>query len=447
MQIHKTLRRRRFLHGMLGASAVMVGLPVFDCLLNEHGTALANGQPLPVRFGTWFWSLGMNEQVWVPDKVGEHYDLKLELAALASVKEHVNIFSRFRTEFNGRTPIVHYTGWVVLRCGDTPASDTDLPGESIDVTIADAIGGTTRFPSLEMAATGNKRDSYSFRGKSAINPPEATPVDLYQRVFGAEFQDPNSPVFKPDPKIMLRKSVLSGVREEGASLRRTLGAADRQRLDAYFTSLREMERRLELQLQKPPPIPACHATTPPPEIPVGMDVELINERHQLMTDILVMALTCNQTRVFNMVYSNAPAGTGKKGLPSTHHITSHEEGNNKEGYQEMHSWFIRQAMGSWAYFVGALASVREGDRTLLDNTLVYAHSEHDYARFHTFNGVPMMTAGRAGGRIKTGLHVDGRHEALASRLGLTLLRGMGLATEAWGKGALRTTETISEILA
>ena len=442
-----TISRRRVLRGILAGGAVTVGLPLLDCFLNDNGTALANGAPLPLRFGTWFWGLGMNQKIWIPDKIGADYDLKPELAALAPVKKHINVFSRYKTDLGGRPSQVHYSGWVLLRCGQSPLNAADLPGRSIDVIVGDAIGGGTRFPSLELAATGDKRHSYSFHGSSAINPPEVSVKDLYQRIFGPEFQDPNSSTFKPDPSVMLRKSLLSAVREESADLRRTLGAADRIRLDQHFTELRAMEGRLALQLQKPARAEACHV--PPaelPEIPTGEDVALINQRHALMTDLLVMALACNQTRVFNMIYSGAGAGTGRKGLAATHHTISHEESDNAQGYQEKHSWFLREAMGAWANFVGALASVREGSGTLLDNTLVYAHSEYDDARLHTYHGIPMMTAGRAGGRIRSGIHVDGRHEALASELGLTALQAMGIQTESWGEGVMRTTNTIKEIL-
>lgn len=445
MLMRKLIDRRQVLRGMLGGGAVSVGLPFLECFLDGHGTALANGAPLPVRFGTWFWGLGMNEKIWVPDKVGPDYDLKPELAALAPVRQHVNIFSRHRTDLGGRPPMVHYSGWVLLRCGQAPANATDLPGRSIDVTIGEALGGGAPLPSLELTATGKRGDSYSFHGTSAVNPPEVSPLEAYRRVFGADFQDPNAPGFRPNPKIMIRESVLSAVREDSASLRRTLSSSDRHRLDQHFTALREMEQRLALQLKKPPPAPACHVPpTPPPEIPTGEDVALLNERHDLMTDVLATALACNQTRVFNMFYGGFNAG--KKGLPSTHHIITHEESDNEQGYQEMHSWFIRQAMGAWARFVAALASVPEGAGTVLDNTLIYAHSEHDFARLHSYNGIPMMTAGRAGGRIRSGIHVDGRHQALASELGVTLLRGMGLETEAWGEGAMRTTKAISEVL-
>ena len=194
----KTLNRRTLLRGMLGGGAVSVGLPFLECFLDEHGTAMANGAPMPVRFGTWVWALGMNKKIFTPDKVGADYDLKEELLAIKPVKEHINLFSHYRTLRDGRPSLCHYTGWVVLRCGEAPTDRNSFPGESIDVTIADSIAGGTRFRSLEMAATGDKQHSYSFRSAQAVNPPEVSPLAFYQRVFGPEFQDPNAPTFTPN---------------------------------------------------------------------------------------------------------------------------------------------------------------------------------------------------------------------------------------------------------
>ena len=114
-----------------------------------------------------------------------------------------------------------------------------------------------RFKSLQLAATGAPRDSYSFLSADAINPPEISAVELYRKIFGPDFQDPNSPDFTPNPKIMMRKSVLSGVSEQRKDFERGLGAADKARLDQYFTSIREIENRLALQLEKPPAAPTC----------------------------------------------------------------------------------------------------------------------------------------------------------------------------------------------
>jgi hypothetical protein len=138
--------------------------------------------------------------------------------------------------------------------------------------------------------------------------------------------------------------------------------------------------------------------------------------------------------------------TVKKGVANTHHILTHEEPNNAEGYQAEHSWFIRRAMVAWAQFVGALAAVPEGAGTLLDNTLVYAHSDITNARLHTIENPPMMTAGRAGGRIRTGLHLSGKNQTLATAVGLTALHAMGLEVAGWGVKGMRVATPISEIL-
>jgi hypothetical protein len=442
----EAVTRRTLLRGMLGGTVATVGIPLLDCFLNENGTAMANGAPIPARFGTWFWGMGMHKKLFNPDKTGPDYDVKEELGPIEPLKRHINIFSNFLVPTDDRPNIVHMTGWVAMRCGAVPKDGQDRPGPSIDVIVGDHVGGGTRFPSLEMSASGGKDQSLSFRGARALNPSEVSPTAFYQRVFGPQFQDPNSSDFRPDPELMLRKSVLSAVREDAMRLQRQVGAADRARLDEHFTALRGLEQRLALQLQRPEPVRDFRVPPPPAEVPtVGEDVDIIAERHRLMTDILVMALLSNQTRVFNMYYALGTSTT-KKGLSSTHHLLTHEESLSARGVQEMHSWFVRQAMESWAYFVGALAAQREGARSLLDNTLVFAHSEHEWAQTHAVtSGIPMMTAGRAGGRIKAGIHIDGGNRLLSSQVGLTLMQVMGVERSEWGGGSMRTKKTVGEV--
>jgi len=440
----KSVDRRTVLRGMLGGAVVSLGLPVLECYLSNSGTAFASGAPIPVRFGTWFWGMGMNKRLFTPDKVGPNFDLKEELAAIAPVKQHINVLSNYRVSTDGRPSLCHYTGQVALRCGQAPADRLSVPGPSVDVIISDSIGEGNRFKSLEMTATGDRTHSWSFRNAQAVNPPEVSPLALYQRVFGSDFQDPNSGKFQPNPELMLRKSVISAVQEDRDQLIRKVSSADRVRLDEYFTSLRGLEQRLSLQLEKPAPAVACRVPKAPGDVaPTGMDVDLLSERHRLMTDILVNVLACNQTRIFNMAYSNG--GTTRNGTPETHHVLTHEEPMNAQGFQPTNSWFLRRTMQDWSYFVSALAAVREGDRTLLDNTLVFAHSDQELAKTHSIDGIPMMTAGGAGGRIKSGIHVDGR-EALASQVGLTLMRAMGLERENWGADSMKTGTVVDGIL-
>ncbi|MDB5423799.1 MAG: hypothetical protein JWQ29_1215, partial [Phenylobacterium sp.] len=163
--------RRSLLRGALHGGAVSMALPLLDCFLDGNGQALASGAPMPLRFATWFWGLGMCSNVFIPKKTGADYDLPEEIAALKDVKQHVNIFTNYKVETDGRPNFCHYTGWVALRSGQPPSNRQDLPGESIDVTIANVMGAGTRFRTLDATATGDVRDSYSFRGVNAYNPP------------------------------------------------------------------------------------------------------------------------------------------------------------------------------------------------------------------------------------------------------------------------------------
>jgi hypothetical protein len=159
-----------------------------------------------------------------------------------------------------------------------------------------------------------------------------------------------------------------------------------------------------------------------------------------------MALACNQTRVFNMNFNNGASSLTKAGSTISHHQLTHEEQiDPKLGYQPESTWFVERCMEAFGVFVDTLGQFKEGDGTLLDNTLVVAHSETNFAKVHSVEGIPMMLAGRAGGKLKTGVHVDG-NSTPASRVGLTVQQAMGLPVDAWGEASMRATKPISEIM-
>lgn len=439
--------RRTALRGIVGGSAVTVGLPLLNIFLNGNGNALANGSSIPVRFGTWFWGLGIDSGIFVPKKTGLDYDLPSQIASWKNIKQHVNLFTGL-TAFKDTDPnLCHYSGWVIGMSGQAPKANGDKPGETIDISIANQIGRTTRFKTLTAAATGDARSTVSY--ESAITPtiPEVSPVDFYQRLFGPDFQDPNAENFTPNPRVMARRSVLSGVIGEIKSMEKEIGAEDKVRLDQYLTGLRHLERQFDQQLTKPDPIPACIAPkniTSDPEL--GGEASLVAQRHKMMTDLMVMAVACDQTRVFNMNYSSASANTIKAGYEKPHHTTTHEEPIGPQGYQENAAWFLHRSMEAWAYFVEAFSTMKEGDGTVLDNTLIYAITDHGYARVHSLDNMAAMTAGRAGGRVKTGLHIKAEG-ATIGRLGYTAQRIMGLDINSWGTRSNQTSKEITEILA
>ncbi len=439
--------RRRVLRGVLHGGAVTVALPLLNCFLNNNGTAYADGSPLPLRYGTWLWGLGMSKSVFVPKKVGAGYDLPEELAALKNVRDKVNLYTDL-TAFRDGNFFCHFTGWMVFRSGASPSVINQAPAETIDTIVANQIGRTTRFKSLTATATGDVRTLVSFENANTPNAPEFSPMNFYRRLFGPDFQDPNAPTFAPSPRVMARKSALSAITEQIKDMERKVGAEDRQRLDQYFSGLRHLEQQFDHQLTKPEPRAACVMPTAPLEDPqMGNEAGLVAERHKIMTDLLVMAVACDQTRVFNMAYSNAQANTIKPGYEKPHHTTTHEEPTDEQlGYQPYSSWFLRRSMESWAYFVEAFDKVREGDGTLLDNCLIMANTDVADARIHTLEDMPAFTAGRAGGRVKTGLHIDCKG-AQGTQLGLTTMKVMGLDVTSWGSKSNQASKVISEMLA
>ncbi len=442
------LNRRTALRGVLGGMAVTVGVPFLDAFLDGNGQAIAaTGARLPVRFGTWFWGLGVNPPRWFPKTIGADYDLPIELEPIRALKNKINIFGGFNVPLDGNPSIPHGTGGPAVRSGRVPSAEGRGAATSFDVLIGDVIGTRSRFRSLDLSATGDVRNSLSTRGQGGLNPAEGTAAGFYTRVFGPGFHDPNSSTFIPDPVAMTRRSVLSGVGEQRKALVARVGASDKQRLDQYFTSLRQLENQLDVELTKPDRLEACKV---PGKIgaprPSDSNIDNVTHNHKLMVDLLVMALACDNSRSFNMNFNQGASGLTREGSSITHHQLTHEEPLDVVlGYQPNATFFVNKIMESWAYLVQALDSVQEGDRTLLDNSIVFAHTETEFAKFHTVDNLPMMTAGSGGGRLRTGIRVDGAGSPV-SRVGLTLQQVMGVSVDRWGVGSMDTNKPIKEIV-
>ncbi len=431
--------RRTVLRGILGGASVSVGLPLLDRFLDGKGRAFANGAPLPVCFGTWFQGLGGAPGLWEPKTVGAGYEMGQLFQALSPFRHKINVFSGLKA--HGRAPD-HTIGQAVAFAG----SYEDTIPKTIDTIIGDVIGTQSRFRSLEVACDGST-ESFSRRGPNIANASEPSPLALYARIFGPEFTDPNAAEFKPDPEVMVRRSALSAVSEQRAALLKNLGAADRARLDEYFTSLRETEKQLELQLQKPAPLAACTIPSKPGEESTGVIIDQARATHRTFASLIAHAMACGQTQVFSVNFGGGGSRLRKAESAESFHIHTHEEATDpKLGYQPTVAWFQEQAIGALSELIAALDGIREGDGTLLDRALLMYSTDHGYARLHTSDNVPMLTAGGAGGRIKTGIHVHAPGDTMA-RVGLTVQQALGIPVHTWGKDGNETSKPISELFA
>ena len=443
--IKKPLTRRAVLRGAMNGAGVVVALPFLDCFLSESGQALASGAPLPVRFGTWFWSMGHTPGHAVNPDPSKLAFLE-ECRSLTPYVSHINYFGQFNSPLDGRPNHVHHTGWVSCRTGTAPIAGGDIPAPTLDVLVSDAIGGSTRFKSIDMTCTGNPRDTFTARNTNSRNAGEVSPVELYKRLFGVSGDANGTTAAGVDPNLRLQQSVLSGIGEERQRFERRIGAADRARLDEYFTSIRQIENQLAVEQHGTVAGAACLKPTAPKDGPIGLEIPVAQANHDAMSRLLVMALACNQTRVFNMAFNNALSSLRRPGTAYTHHTLTHEEAVDKTlGYQPEAFWFNCRVMEALAGFIDKFAKVNEGSGTLLDNTLIFAHAETSYAKLHAVDNIPVLMIGKAGGRLKMGRHIQGHGDPI-SRVGLTAMQVMGLPVDKWGTGSLQTSKTISEIL-
>ena len=152
--IKKPFTRREMLRGSIGGAAVAVGLPFLDCFLGESGEALASGAPLPLRFGTWFWSMGHTPNHAVSPRA-DRLEFLEECKSLTPHAAHINYFGQFNSPLDGRPNHVHHTGWVTCRTGTAPALPGDIPAPTLDVLVA-AIRATPSRPATRTPATPGK---------------------------------------------------------------------------------------------------------------------------------------------------------------------------------------------------------------------------------------------------------------------------------------------------
>jgi hypothetical protein len=450
MTASEKLSRRRVLRGLLGGGVVTVGLPLLDCFLDTNGAALAaTGAPLPVCFGTWFYGCGLNPGRWEPKTVGADYEFGVELQPLSRWRHKLNVYSQMSALLDGRPPTAHTVGPAVILQGTAPptAEHPMNPGASIDAFVADVIGSRTRFRSLEVSCTGSPTSSHSKRAGNATNPSEVSPLALYGRVFGPEFRDPNAAEFTPDPALMARRSVLSAVSEQTLSLMAQLGAADRAHLDEYLTSLRELEQQLDLELQRPAPLAACTALPQPDATPVGAEVAVVERNHRLFARILAHALACDQTRVFNLLLTDGLSQLRFAGEANTHHLFTHEDPIDETlGYQPNVAKFFPTILGMFDTLLTELDAIREGEHTLLDRLLVLNYTDSGYAKNHATDNIPLLTAGSARGRMKTGIHFAAPKGDPVTRVSLTVQQALGVPIESFGTESNQTTKTITDVM-
>ena len=440
--------RRFLLRGTCQGALAVVGMPFLDCFLDSKGKALAaTGRPLPTRFNTFFFGLGLTKQLWIPKTGGKDYEMTGQLKPLEPYRAKFNVFSGLRVPLDDNPNYQHWSGAAAANTGISPTKQSEFDSKTIDQQIADVISHGTRFKSVSASAAGDPKQSYSSLGGANTLPAEASPLSLYTRLFGPGFQDPSSGDWKPDPQVMLQQSVLSTVTDERKDFMKDLGPGDRARMDQYFTSVREAELQMAAELQRPDVVAKVTIPDKPGEMPVNYALPNVRTVTPLMAKLGALAMATDQTRVFNLAISEPGSNIFVPGDPLGYHITTHMEAIDLTlGYQPKVAEYNIYSMELLASVLKEMDAIQEGDGTLLDHSLLMAYSDQSYAKIHAVDGIPIMLAGNASGRMKTGFHIAGGG-APVSRVGLTVQKAMGLGVDGWGKGSMETKSLYTELLA
>jgi hypothetical protein len=295
-------------------------------------------------------------------------------------------------------------------------------GPSIDQILARRLPRATDFASLEVGvqpfgpgAKGGTMQHMCYAGSNQPVAAEASPARLFDRVFGA---DPNAGDGAYQRLRAERRSVLDLVQRDVAGLVRTVSTADRQKLESHFEGVRSIERRLE---SRPPE--ACIVPTPTGEIDIDAN-ENFPALIDLQSDLLVSTFACDRTRVASLQWSRSFSMVRHTWLGNNegHHTLSHDANQ-----REILSAITRFYIDKLAQLIGKLAAVREGQGTLLDNTLVVYCNELHTGWDHKAGPSPTVLAGRLGGALQPGRYVDyGPRGVTHANLLVSICQAMGL---------------------
>jgi hypothetical protein len=410
------LSRRTLLRG----AGAAIALPTLGAMLNSHGTAFANGMPLPKRFVVWFFGNGVLRTNWTPTTTGSNWALTDELSPLTDasrnldVKPYVSVVSGYdvmtpnlRGHHNGVAAMLSAAPFIPLPAGSA-AYASKFGMESIDQVTADVIGSTTTFKSLQLAVSkrfttgeGPTLEYLSHRGPDSPMPQTINPAALFNQLFGSF--TPKDPT---DPRDKLRVSVLDAVRDDAKRQQLRLGSADRARLDQHLTAISEVRS----QILALPPVITSSCVAPMAVTNTNQDVNGVEQYEtvsNIMSDLLALAFACDLTRVATYQFTGSVGGQCFKDLSPNQPRDNEHSLTHDSTQQDKVNDAVRFSMRCFAYSLNALQKSIEGTGNVLDNSCVLCTSDVAQGIDHSIDDYPILVAGKAGGALKAGVHVRG----------------------------------------
>lgn len=435
------LSRRSVLRGVLRGSAVALALPWLESMTGV-GVARACGGVIPRRFGLFVWGNGNLPERWVPQGqgLGEEWQLSEQLAPLAALKEYLCVVSGMSVKLPNLDPHVTGAAGILSAAPSTLiGSEFSFTQPTIDQVIANAVGQTTLYKSIQTGVTDVKGLSYN--GVSSRNPPETDPFAFYERLFGDTFRAPGQDGLV-DPRLGLRRSILDAVVTDIEALNRRISTSDQQRIDQHLTGVRELELRLARLEDNPPNLESCaRPAAPEASYPDIEGRPQIRARNAVMAKMIAMALACDQTRVFGHYFSDPLNDVLFEGISAGHHDLTHNEPNPQHEVNDV----TIQCMEGFAALLEELAAVPEEDGTLLDNCAVMATSDVSEGQRHAIEEMPIVIAGSCCGRIRTDYHYRSGSQENTTKVLISLMRAMDMLVDEYGVAEAWADDGISSI--
>jgi hypothetical protein len=448
--LQHTLPRRSFLRG-LGAT---LALPLLDSMSAGGSAAAAS----PIRLGYVYTPngiIGASDKsprpfMWTPKTAGANFEFSPTMKALEPYRDRLNAFSGL-AQITGRAqgdgPGDHARATATFLTGVHPyktgGADFHL-GISADQIAARELGKYTQLSSLELGLepqplAGNCDSGYtcaymsmSWRGPTSPLPAEINPRTVFERLFG---DGDSTEAAARMARLEHQKSVLDYVAASLSRLRTRVGAADKLKLEEYFESVRDIERRIQLAETENRAI-----ELPRIERPSAIPDDYL-QYTKLMIDMQVVAWQTDMTRVASLMLGRDGSNRAYReiGISDGHHSISHHQGDAEKvdkliKIDELH-------VGMFAYLLEKLRTTPDGEGTLLDHSLVLFGSSISESNIHTHDDLPILLAGTANGRVKGNRHLVYRKETPLNNLLLNMFDLAGLPhVEAFGDSTGRLTD-------
>lgn len=420
-----TTSRRQFLRG----SGAVLALPFLESLLPRSARAIDRA---PQRLLFYYVPNGIHMPAWTPSTEGADFELPAILKPLEPLRRELLMISGLRNLPARPDGAGDHAGGTsaFLTCAHAFKSETEIKlGVSVDQLAAAKLGQGTRFASLPLgmeggASVGSCDSGYSCAYSQNISWIGAkTPLAKIvgpQLLFDLLFQDSSQSAGVAEKRLRNRRSVLDFVLRDAESLKGRLGRSDRDKLDEYLHSVREVEQRLQTLGM------SCDSPLPPTD-----DVR-IAEQLKAESDLMVLAMRCDLTRVMTFMLGNGGSNRPYNFLPGVsgaHHELSHHrnQASIQAQLQIINTWEIEQL----GYLLDKLASTKDRDgSSLLASTLVFFSSECADGNSHAHTDLPVLLAGRLGGAIRPGRHL--RREEPIANLYTSILNAVGVANSKFG---------------